>query len=28
VRLMEQKALTAKERALLGDVLRQEEKRR
>jgi predicted transcriptional regulator len=28
VRLMEQKALTPKERALLGDVLRQEEKRR
>ena len=28
VRLMEQKALTARERALLGDVLRQEEKRR
>ena len=28
VRLMEQKALTAKERALLGEVLRQEEKRR
>jgi BlaI family transcriptional regulator, penicillinase repressor len=28
VRLMEQKALTAKERALLGDVLRQKEKRR
>jgi predicted transcriptional regulator len=27
VRLMEQKALTAKERALLGDVLRQREKR-
>jgi BlaI family transcriptional regulator, penicillinase repressor len=28
VRLMEQKALTHKERALLGDVLRQQEKRR
>ena len=28
VRLMEQKALTAKERAWLGDVLRQREKRR
>jgi BlaI family penicillinase repressor len=28
VRLMEQKALTAKERALIGEVLRQEEKRR
>jgi BlaI family penicillinase repressor len=28
VRLMEQKALTPKERALLGDVLRQEEERR
>lgn len=28
VRLMEQKALTAKERNLLGEVLRQEEKRR
>jgi len=28
VRLMEQKALTVKERALLGDVLRQKEKRR
>jgi BlaI family penicillinase repressor len=28
VRLMEQKALTPMERALLGDVLRQEEKRR
>ena len=28
VRLMEQRALTAKERALLGDVLRQQEKRR
>ena len=28
VRLMEQKALTAKERALLGDVLRPKEKRR
>ena len=28
VRLMEQKTLTAKERALLGDVLRQQEKRR
>jgi predicted transcriptional regulator len=28
VRLMEQKALTPKERALLGEVLRQEEKRR
>jgi predicted transcriptional regulator len=28
VRLLEQKALTPKERALLGDVLRQEEKRR
>jgi predicted transcriptional regulator len=28
VRLMEQKALTAKERAWLGDVLRQQEKRR
>jgi BlaI family transcriptional regulator, penicillinase repressor len=28
VRLMEQNALTPKERALLGDVLRQEEKRR
>jgi BlaI family transcriptional regulator, penicillinase repressor len=28
VRLMEQKALTAKERALLGEVLREEEKRR
>src|SRR5215470_13385871 len=27
VRLMEQRALTAKERALLGDVLRQREKR-
>ena len=27
VRLMEQKALTAKERALLDDILRQEEKR-
>ena len=28
VRLMEQKALTPKERALLGDVLREKEKRR
>ena len=28
VRLMEQKALTPMERALLGDILRQEEKRR
>jgi BlaI family penicillinase repressor len=28
VRLMEQKALTAKERALIGEALRQEEKRR
>jgi BlaI family transcriptional regulator, penicillinase repressor len=28
VRLMEQKKLTAKERAILGDVLRQQEKRR
>lgn len=28
VRLMEQKALTAKERGLLNDILRQEEKRR
>jgi BlaI family transcriptional regulator, penicillinase repressor len=28
VRLIEQKALTAKERALIGEVLRQEEKRR
>jgi BlaI family penicillinase repressor len=28
VRLMEQKALTPKERAMLGDVLRQKEKRR
>ena len=28
VRLMEQNALTAKERSLLGEVLRQEEKRR
>jgi BlaI family transcriptional regulator, penicillinase repressor len=28
VRLMEQKALTVKERALLGDVLRNQEKRR
>ena len=28
VRLMEQKTLTAKERALLGDILRQQEKRR
>jgi BlaI family penicillinase repressor len=28
VRLMEQRALTAKERALIGEVLRQEEKRR
>jgi predicted transcriptional regulator len=27
VRLMEQKALTAKERALLGDILREKEKR-